>query len=696
MRARMSETAGKPMRGGAGTLAAMGACYALGTFTDNFYKQAAILIAAGSQMTGMQSIATVLFSLPFILFSAWAGAFADRLPKKTVIVGVKSLEFAALLVGGYMLMTENWGGILAVMFCMGTQSAFFSPAINGSIPENFPPPLVPKANALIKLVSTAAILGGMAAAGAVLDLRGGQNVLFLPGLDAYDFGRVMAAFCLALVAFAGLVAALLLKFRQAAGRQGRAQAFPWAGPVASVKQAWGLRKDRELMYVLLADAWFFGIAAIAVISIANLSAELGYSLSTAGGMTALLMAGVAAGALVAGRFQADNWRSLLIPSACGMAGMLCLAGITPFIPREAGTLDPQLVWFGASLLCTGFCGGMYLIPLESFIQIRPRADQKGEVIAVSNFLSFMAMALFGAVFKLIAMMPPAWTFFFYGGATFCFVAFFAWATRKRLKPVCLRDSAGSFLGFCLRGLLALRYTVTEQGLEAIAPAVKRRIDGGPGLLVLPNHPALIDPVVVYSRLAGIAPRPLADERQMSGPLQRIAGRIVGAVTIPDSAGAGRKDMARVLDGIRAVTEALKQGYNVLLYPSGRVYRSDKEHIGNNAGVFRILKEVPEARVLLVRTSGLWGSSFSYAAGNVPNLSHGLKRAVVVFLGNLFFWVPKRRVHLEFVETIELTRLVLCGEKRAVNQFLETFYNKKAESPCFVPLFFWQRETREIC
>ena len=54
-------------------VAGMGSCYALGTFTDNFYKQAAILLAASTQMTSMQSIATVLFSLPFIAFSARAG-----------------------------------------------------------------------------------------------------------------------------------------------------------------------------------------------------------------------------------------------------------------------------------------------------------------------------------------------------------------------------------------------------------------------------------------------------------------------------------------------------------------------------------------------------------------------------------------------------------------------------------------------
>ena len=84
------------------TVAGMGACYALGTFTDNFYKQAAILLAASTQMTAMQSVATVLFSLPFIVFSAWAGWLADRMVKKHIVVAAKSMELLALLFGGFM------------------------------------------------------------------------------------------------------------------------------------------------------------------------------------------------------------------------------------------------------------------------------------------------------------------------------------------------------------------------------------------------------------------------------------------------------------------------------------------------------------------------------------------------------------------------------------------------------------------
>ncbi len=671
-------------------LGVMGACYALGVFTDNFYKQAAILMAAGAHMTGMQSTATVLFSLPFILFSAWAGALADRLAKKTVILAVKSLELLALFAGAFMLMDDNWTGILAVMFCMGVQSAFFSPAINGAIPETFAPEAVPRANALIKLASTTAILAGMAAAGPVLDSSVFKELLELLDMKGRDPGRAAAALTLVLLALLGLTVALSLRHRPSSLADYAKRPFPWLGPLDSLKLAWGTRKDRALFFVLLADAWFFGIAALCVISIANLSSSLGYSMSAAGLMTALLMIGVALGSLVAGRFTAQSWRFLLLPSGLGMGVMLCLIALTPLLPAAAGPVPLQALWFGAGLFGAGLCGGVYLIPLESFIQVRPAVDSKGRVIAVSNFMSFSAMALFGAAFSLIGALPPAWTFFCYGGATMCFIIFFAAKRVGLLPPASLRDAALNLTGLGLQALLALRYQVQERGLDALLPAPKQHTDGKPGMLILPNHPALIDPVIVYSRLAGLAPRPLADEGQMSGLLQKAVSRIVRAVTIPDSAQAGRKEMARVLEGLRAVSEALRQGDNVLLYPSGRVYRSDREEIGNNAGVFRILSQAPEARVLLVRTTGLWGSAFSHASGSAPNMMRELGRGMLTLFANALFWTPKRKVILECVETKALTDFVQAGNKRAVNRFLEDFYNQGAGPPVSVPRCFWKK------
>ena len=699
----MSDTTIKPAgngpasdKAGSRLLLGMGACYAMGTFTDNFYKQCAILLAAAAGLSGLQSTATVLFSLPFILFSAWAGALADRVAKKKIVVAVKALELAALLLGGAMLVAGNWTGMLTVMFLMGTQSTFFSPAINGSIPECFAPSRVPQANAFIKMASTAAILLGMAAAGFVLDLRPASQGGLLPdfgpetALGGDLYGRWMAAGTVVLVAALGLAAAFTLRGRVPV-QAGTKAPFPWTGPIDSIRHAWACRKDRPLMLVLLADAWFYGIAAIAVISIANLAADLGYSKSAAGLLTAVLMIGVAVGSLVAGRFPASSWRFLLVPSAFGMACLLGLVGLTPRVPVWEG-FDARHLWFGLCLFAAGVCGGLYLIPLESTIQVRPAADAKGRVIAVSNFLSFAAMALFGAAFSVISLLPPAATFLVYGLATFCFCYLFAAQRLHKVHAENLRESASSFLGFILRVLVWLRYRVTENGLDALAPE-EVHTERGPGMLILPNHPALIDPVIIYSRLAGLRPRPLSDEGQMRGPVQHLAAKIIRAVTIPDMATAGRKGADGVRLGLDRITEALKNGDNVLLYPSGQVYRFSREVLGGKAAVAHILAAVPEARVVLVRTRGLWGSGFSYACGNKPKMMPQLLRGIVTVLANLLLFTPRRDVHIDYAEPADLPR---GGDKAELNRYLEAWYNEAETPPVLVRRFFWQRRSSLVC
>ncbi|MCC8194182.1 MAG: AMP-binding protein, partial [Deltaproteobacteria bacterium] len=362
-------------------------------------------------------------------------------------------------------------------------------------------------------------------------------------------------------------------------------------------------------------------------------------------------------------------------------------------------VDPRFLWFGAPLFLSGFFGGMYIIPLESFVQVRPASHEKGKVIAVSNFLCFLAMAAFGALFKLIALLPPALNFTVYGIATLLFLWLAARTWLTGLPETSMADAAHSPLGMILRLILALRYTVTEKGLDGIAPpsTLRKEDDGGsgkaPGILILPNHPALVDPILVYSRLAGLAPRPLSDENQMRGFVQRLVARILRVVTIPDlEKTAGRGSAAAARQGLDNIAQALRRGDNVLLYPSGRLYRSAREVVGNNGAVARLLAEVPGARVLLVRTTGLWGSSFSYASGSVPRIMRRLLQGGGTLLANLLLFTPRRKVTMEFAEPADLPR---DGDKVRLNAYLEAFYNGAETPPVLVPRFFWQSRAAAV-
>ena len=223
----MSEQSG-PFSGGGSVRRALslGICYVLGTFNDNFFKQGALLLALAAGNTSFPAWATVLFSLPFALFSVWAGWLADRFPKKNLVMGAKTLELAAMLAGAWGLLAMNWAGLAAMLFCMGLSSTLFSPALNGSIPELFPIRLVPRINALFKLATTASILLGISLAGIVLDM----NVFLTEHVSSLPPGIPLLAFGVVGVALLGLCCSPFIPRRPAAAasRIPGSSASPWA------------------------------------------------------------------------------------------------------------------------------------------------------------------------------------------------------------------------------------------------------------------------------------------------------------------------------------------------------------------------------------------------------------------------------------------------------------------------------------
>ena len=253
------------------------------------------------------------------------------------------------------------------------------------------------------------------------------------------------------------------------------------------------------------------------------------------------------------------------------------------------------------------------------------------------------------------------------------------------KKDSLADKARGFLSFILRALLSLRYRITVTGLDDIPAG-----DPAKPILFMPNHPALIDPIIAYSLLAGLKPRPLADERQMKGLLGVFATKVVRPVLIPDPGKDGVKAKGGVEEGMRAVLETLQGGDSVLFYPSGRAYRSAKEKLGANSGAANLIAAIPDLRVVLVRTTGLWGSLFSHAGQRgAPNFARVLMRGVLTVAANLFFFTPRRKVLVEFVEHPDMPR---TGDKKTLNTWLENFYNEAQRPPMAVPRYFWQGAT----
>src|SRR6185503_2997291 len=125
---------------------------------------------------------TACFVLPYLVLAAPAGYLADRYRKRSVIVACKAAEIAFMALGVVAILCGNLETrvALALLFgvvaLMGAQSALFSPARAGSIPEILRPELISKANGFFALATVIASVIGMVVGNWLADHTGPKGM----------------------------------------------------------------------------------------------------------------------------------------------------------------------------------------------------------------------------------------------------------------------------------------------------------------------------------------------------------------------------------------------------------------------------------------------------------------------------------------------------------------------------------------
>ncbi len=236
----------------------------------------------------------------------------------------------------------------------------------------------------------------------------------------------------------------------------------------------------------------------------------------------------------------------------------------------------------------------------------------------------------------------------------------------------------------VRLLLSLRYRVRVHGREQL-----RRLKGP--VIVFPNHPAYIDPAIVLGWLyRELRPRPVLYEGlflqpgYFQTPLAYPLIRFLGALLVPDLNQPSARARARAEQAVSGVIEGLARGENFILWPAGHVQRDGVERLRAARALTDILRQAPEATVVLVRTTGLWGSMFSYAqTGSRPPLMGRFRAAFGWLLSNLLLLMPRRRVDVT-VEVLDRAKLPPL-ERDKVNRWFEAWYNAGGPAePKYVP------------
>jgi MFS family permease len=363
----------------------------LGAFNDNVFKNGVLIFIAyqvsqtESESGLLLNLAAGLFILPFVLFSPFAGALADRTDKISLIQKLKLAEVLIMLVAGGSIILESLGGMLLTLFLMGSQSAFFGPVKYSILPQIVNTNSLTAATSWFSGSTFLSILLGTVLGGAVV---------------LWPQGTVILSIVILINAFIGYLLSLKLSSRLSI------DSFEKASLWQAMKT-----QDQNLKYVLLVS-WFWFVGAIIL---SQLPTWVRFSLNADSNIAVLFLTifsiGMGFGSLLS-KYNCltghRHFHSLwLISMSVFLALSVELSLALEFTSSDLITLDVWIYHWMAwavmgSFLIFAISSGIFIVPLYVLIQ-RINSDQfRSRVFALNNILNAIAMVL-SAVLVMFAL-----------------------------------------------------------------------------------------------------------------------------------------------------------------------------------------------------------------------------------------------------------------------------------------------------
>lgn len=366
----LSLNKGRGRIGGLGLSFLNGAQF-LGALNDNLFKFLNIYLLI--DFYGKSASNDVLFWVgvyyvaPFLLFSTLAGVLADRYSKQKIIVLLKIAEIVIIGASFFVFgMRKAWGCYLLV-FLLSTHSALLGPSKYSIIPELVKKEKISKANGSVTSFTYLAIIAGTFLASFLTQISN-RNFLFC------------TTFCM-IAAIVGLLFAIYIPHTEPRRNKRKIRANIFSHTYQTLKIC---RRTPLLVLAVCGSAFFLFIGAFLQLNIIPFAIENLNMSEIEGGYLFLGAAiGIATGSVIAGK---SSRRGVELGLSC-MASF-ALAACIFSLPMLSHALTAALVLF-----FLGLFGGMYVVPLESYIQTFSASDHRGQIVAAENFLSFLGVLL---------------------------------------------------------------------------------------------------------------------------------------------------------------------------------------------------------------------------------------------------------------------------------------------------------------
>ena len=571
----------------------------LGAFNDNLYKNALIVLLTfnaahyTSLATGpLISLCAGIFILPFFLFSATCGQFADKYEKSRLIRWTKLLEVIIMMTVCLGFWLDSLAILLTALFLLGCQSTIFGPVKYAILPQSLKPDELIAGNALVESGTFIAILMGTLAGGLLAAISDDPVTRWLPAISQ---GALWVSLVGLSVAILGYLTSFKIPETNIAAPD---LVINWNPVTETYQNIRHLKKNKAVFLSILGIswAWFYG-----AIFLSQLPVFVKYTLNadehTISLLLTLFSVGIGLGSFLCERLSGKYVEIGLVPiSSIG----LTLFAFDMWLGNASGHGDtaktlsllieqPYFWRIMIDLLCIGIFGGLFMVPLYTMMQTRSETAVRSRTIAGNNILNALFMVI--AAIMCAAMLWAGFSI----PEIFLVVSILNIGVCVYIFSL-LPEFLSRFLALLF---IRLVYRVKIKGLENIP-------ETGAALLIC-NHVSFIDPLVIIA--ASRRPvRFIMDYSIYKLPLIHFIFKENRAIPIATAS----EDLSVMRKAYDKVSDALKEGDLVGIFPEGGITRHGEIGIFKG-GVSKIIAQTP-VPIIPMALRGLWGSFFSRKHG----------------------------------------------------------------------------------
>jgi acyl-[acyl-carrier-protein]-phospholipid O-acyltransferase / long-chain-fatty-acid--[acyl-carrier-protein] ligase len=592
---------------------------ALNAFGDNAVKTIIVALAIGvaaneSIGTSMAPLLGVVFAVPYIVLAPVAGFLSDRFSKRSVILWTQVSQLLCYV--AFIWALKSPAGVSTLWLCLylffplAIQAAILSPAKSGVMKELVGSAELGKVNGLLQMAMMLGILAGIAVGGeAYARLRDA-------GKDPWQAAVEPIYYCVGL-AVLQILASYLMKRTPGAPELTYKHSLWWEHlgqlGVAYRNRAIGLAVSGMVFFWFMSNS--VGTALVGLSKAMHVGNDAAAARELAI-VSLVLGVGVMLGALVGGWLCRKHIELGIVPiSGLGIAFGLLAAWWLP--------MGSALAYVALGVV--GISGGVFLVPLATFVQDRAPEHERARILAAANLLDCLIGAVIGN--GLVGLMA-------YAGVS----------PRAQLGVIGIISlGAAIYISRIVpKDMVRFLCLMVVRSIYKVKAVDAARVPATGGVLLLPNHVSYVDALV----LSAACNRPvrfviwdvLYRVWWMNGFL-----RLFGTVPISTT---------RAKDAIRTVTEALNQGELVCLFPEGTLTRNGE--LSELQKGFEIIVRQANAPAVPVWLEGLWGSIFSWKDGRVfTKWPQKLRYPVVVRFGEPL--TPKEATTARLLTELETLR-----------------------------------------